>query len=292
MRWPRPATAAETTREDAAGAILYAAEKATRMALDAIQLPRRQRLHQRLSDRAPAARRQALRDRRRHQRNPPHADRARAVQQAARAMPRIAMLLSNHRQRVAGLRAQRRGDAARWSRTCATSSPRRRAAAATRRGHATPSAASCWCATASQRCSIPARPFLELSPLAAHGMYDGDVAVGRHRHRHRPGQRARLRDRRQRRHRQGRHLLSRDREEAPARAGDRAREPPAVHLSGRFRRRVPAAAGRDLPRPRALRPHLLQPGADVGGAAFRRSRRCWAPAPPAAPMCRRCRTRR
>ena len=46
-----------------------------------------------------------------------------------------------------------------------------------------------------------------------------------------------MRDRRQRRHGQGRHLLSDDREEAPARAGDRAREPPAVHLSGRFRRR-------------------------------------------------------
>ena len=35
----------------------------------------RQRLHQRLSRRAPAARREALRDRRRHERDPPHADR-------------------------------------------------------------------------------------------------------------------------------------------------------------------------------------------------------------------------
>ena len=50
----------ETTREDAAGAILYAAEKATQCALDAIQLLGRQRLHQRLSDRPPAARRQTL----------------------------------------------------------------------------------------------------------------------------------------------------------------------------------------------------------------------------------------
>ena len=40
-------------------------------------VPRRQRLHQRFPDRAAAARRQALRDRRRHQRNPPHADRPR-----------------------------------------------------------------------------------------------------------------------------------------------------------------------------------------------------------------------
>ena len=43
----------------------------------------RQRLHQRISDRPPAARRQALRDRRRHQRNPPHADRPRTVQRDA-----------------------------------------------------------------------------------------------------------------------------------------------------------------------------------------------------------------
>ncbi len=43
----------------------------------------------------------------------------------------------------------------------------------------------------------PGSPFLELSALAAHGMYDGDVASRRHRHRHRPGERARLRDRRQ-----------------------------------------------------------------------------------------------
>src|SRR5437588_3095597 len=39
-------------------------------------MPGRQRLHQRLSSRPASARRQALRNRRRHQRNPPHADRA------------------------------------------------------------------------------------------------------------------------------------------------------------------------------------------------------------------------
>ena len=38
----------ETTREDAAGAILYAAERATWMALEDHPVPRRQRLHQRL----------------------------------------------------------------------------------------------------------------------------------------------------------------------------------------------------------------------------------------------------
>ena len=41
-------------------------------------------------------------------------------------------------------------------------------------------------------------------------------------------------------------------------------EPPAVHLPGRLRRRLPAQAGRGVPRPRALRPHLLQPGQHVG----------------------------
>ena len=70
-----------------------------------------------------------------------------------------------------------------------------------------------------------------------------------------------MRDRRQRRHGQGRHLLPDDRQEAPPRAGDRAREPAAVPLPGRLGRRLPAAAGRGLPRPRALRPDLLQPGA-------------------------------
>ena len=48
-------------------------------------------------------------------------------------------------------------------------------------------------------------------------------------------------------------------------------EPPALRLPRRLRRRVPAAAGRGLPRPRSLRPHLLQPGAHVGRAASRRS---------------------
>ena len=68
----------------------------------------------------------------------------------------------------------------------------------------------------------PGSPFLELSPLAAYGMYAATTvrrAQRRHRHRHRPGQRARVRGRRQRRHRQGRHLLPDHGQEAPARAG-------------------------------------------------------------------------
>ncbi len=85
-------------------------------------------------------------------------------------------------------------------------------------------------------------------------------------HRHRPRRGPRMRDRVQRLHHQGRHLLPDDGEEASARAGDRAREPAAVHLSGRFRRRQPAAPDRGVSRPRAFRPHLLQSGDAVGAA--------------------------
>ena len=86
----------------------------------------------------------------------------------------------------------------------------------------------------------------------------------RHRHRHRAGRGDDVRHRRQRRDGQGRHLLPDDGEEAPPGPGDRAREPAAVHLPRRQRRRVPAAPGRGLPRPRPFRADLLQPGPDVG----------------------------
>ncbi len=66
-------------RKDCASVILWCAEKATWMAGEGLQIHRRQRLHQRLPAGPPLARRQALRNRRRHQRNPPHADRPRAV---------------------------------------------------------------------------------------------------------------------------------------------------------------------------------------------------------------------
>ncbi len=149
----------------------------------------------------------------------------------------------------------------------ARSASRRRAPAAAEqmRAPGTPRAASSLARERVERLLDPGTAFLELSPLAAHGMYDGDApgagivtgigAIARP-----PGG-----DRRQRRHREGRHLLPAHGEEAPARAGDRAREPPALRLPGRLGRRVPAAPGRGLPRPRALRPHLLQPGAHVGG---------------------------
>ena len=77
------------------------------------------------------------------------------------------------------------------------------------------------------------------------------------------------------------------RQEAPARAGDRAREPAALHLPGRFRRRAPAEPGRGVPGPRALRPHLLQPGEHVGGRHPADRGGHGLAAPPAAPTCRR-----
>ncbi len=69
----------ETARKDAAGAILYAAEKGTWMALQAIQCLGGNGYINDFSRGAPAARCQALRDRRRHQRNPPLAHRPRIV---------------------------------------------------------------------------------------------------------------------------------------------------------------------------------------------------------------------
>ncbi len=64
----------ETTRKDAAGCILYAAEKATWCALEAIQALG---LYQRLPNGPFSARCQALRDRCRHFRDPAYADRPR-----------------------------------------------------------------------------------------------------------------------------------------------------------------------------------------------------------------------
>ncbi len=116
----------------------------------------------------------------------------------------------------------------------------------------------------------PASPFLELGQLAAFGLYGRDIprpASSRASGASGP----RMHDRRQRRHREGRHLFPDDREEASARAGDRGAEPAALPLSGRFGRRQPAEPGRGLPGPRAFRPHLLQPGHDVGRRASPRS---------------------
>ncbi len=69
----------ETARKDAAGAILYAGEKATQIALDAVQLLGGNGYINDFPTGRLRARRQALRDRRRHERDPALADRPRAV---------------------------------------------------------------------------------------------------------------------------------------------------------------------------------------------------------------------
>ena len=116
-------------------------------------------------------------------------------------------------------------------------------------------------ASASSGCSTAARRSWRSGPWPRHGLYDGAApaaglvtGIGR-------VQRPRGHGGGQRRHREGRDLLPAHREEAPARAGDRRGEPPALRLPRRLGRGLPAAPGRGLPRPRPLRPHLLQRGA-------------------------------
>ncbi len=112
-------------------------------------------------------------------------------------------------------------------------------------------------APARHRLAVPGdRPAGRVRPLRRRG------AGRRPDHRRWPRRGPRDPDHRQRRHREGRGLLPDHGEEAPARPGDRAAEPPAVRLSGRLRRREPAAPGRGVPRSRPFWPHLLQPGAN------------------------------
>ena len=113
----------------------------------------------------------------------------------------------------------------------------------------------------------PGSPFLELSPLAALRRLRrrGPRRGTGHGRRARLGTRGA--DRRQRRDREGRHLLPVDGEETSARPGSGDGQSPALRLPGGLGRRIPADAGRGLPRSRPLRPHLLQPGSNVGGWA-------------------------
>ena len=112
----------------------------------------------------------------------------------------------------------------------------------------------------------PGSPFLELSPLAACDMYDDEApaagvitGIGRV---------------------SGREVMI-VANDATVKGGTyypmtvkkhvRAQqialaESPALRLPRRFGRRLPAAAGGGVPRPRSLRADLLQPGAHVGGA--------------------------
>ena len=84
-----------------------------------------------------------------------------------------------------------------------------------------------------ERLLDPGSPFLEIGQLAANDLYNGEVpgagmiaGIGRV-----SGRQVMIVV--QRRDGEGRHLLSDDGQEAPARAGDRRGQPAAVHLSGR-----------------------------------------------------------
>ena len=82
----------------------------------------------------------------------------------------------------------------------------------------------------------------------------------RHRDRNWGGARQGVYVRGQRCDRKGRLVLPDDSQEAHQGAGDRRGEQSALHLSGRLGGRLPADAGRGLPRQAALRSYLPQPG--------------------------------
>jgi len=147
-------------------------------------------------------------------------------------------------------RARRRAQAAprpRCARCGAISSP------------VTVRAARCSCASASSAHARSRHGFLELSPLAAHGLYDGDArAPGCH-----PRVVAPQVCGRQRRHCEGalNYPMTVQKTSGP---GDRARES-AAWLTWSIPAAPPAAAGRGVP-DRDHSVDLLQPGAHVGAA--------------------------
>ncbi len=116
--------------------------------------------------------------------------------------------------------------------------------------------------------------FLRAGPLGGTQDVSG---LGRHARRrihlgHRPRLRPALHDRRERREREGRRVFPADRQEGDPHPAHRLRMQPARALSGRFRRRLPADAGRDFSGRGRLRPHLPQQRHPLRGrhAAVRR----------------------
>ena len=183
------------------------------------------------------------------------------------------------------LQAQRRGDARAGRRP---QGPHRHDAAGRRRGSrasAMSRAASCCRASGCGRCSIPARRSSSCRRWRRNGHVRRRRAGRGRDHRHRPGQRRECVIVVQRRHGEGRHLLPDDGEEASARAGDRRCENrlPCIYLVDSGGANLPQP-GRGVSRPRAFRPHLLQPGQHVGaghsadrlrdGLVHRRRRLC------------------
>jgi hypothetical protein len=253
--------AGKTTRFDAAGAILLASENAVKVSLEAVQalggagytkewpverLVRDAKLYDIGAGTNEIRRFLIGRELTRGMTRLPH------LRQTRRRLRR-----QNHRQRqvrrLPGQPAPRRGAARAASPRRRSAGPRPRASATSARGKLLAPRAGR--APARSRLAVPGgRPARGLRPLRWRG-------ARRRRHRRgRPGVGPRGDDPRQRPHGQRRRLLPDDGEEAPARPGDRRAEPVAVRLSGRQRRGEPAAPGRGLPRPRPLRPHLLQPG--------------------------------
>ena len=145
----------------------------------------------------------------------------------------------------------------------AATSQKRRLAAPRKAATATRRAANCCHAIASNDLLDPGSPFLEIGQLAAHDLYDGEVpgagliaGIGRV-----SGRQAMIvcNDATVK----GGTYYPLTVKKHLARAGNRHRKSPALHLSGRQRRRQSAAPGRGLSRPRSFRPDLLQPGANV-----------------------------
>ena len=175
------------------------------------------------------------------------------------------------------------------ARSCASRSAVRPAAAQRQPPTGTAPPASSPRASASGCCSTPGSPFLELSQLAAHGMYGGDIAWRRHSS---PGSGGSA----------GREcvIVANDPTvkggtyypitvKKHLRAQEIARENrlPCVYLVD--------SGGAFLPTQDEVFPdrdhfgRIFYNQATLSARASRRSRWCMAPAPPAAPTCRRCR---
>ena len=199
----------ETTRKDSAGCILYAAEKATQVALEAIQCLGGNGYINEFADRAAAARRQALRDRRRHLGDPADADRPGDL----RADEVGAAMTAADKQARRRTRPEFAANAARMAgarRASSRRSPRRTILGGDERSRARHVARGKLLPRERvTRLLDPGSPFLELGLFAAHGVYDSDIPAAGVDRRHRPGVGARLHDPLQRRDREGRHLLSR-----------------------------------------------------------------------------------
>ena len=116
-------------------------------------------------------------------------------------------------------------------------------------------------------------------------------AGGGDRHRHRPRVGPRSDGRGQRRHRQGRHVLSDDGQEAPARPGGRRGEPPPVRLPRRLRAARSSRSRRTSSRTASTSAGSSTTRRGCRRCGFRRSPWSWARARRGAPTCRPCRTR-